>query len=79
MLTLLRDNANNETIFLSKEFLKDLNWFTLFLRQSNGVVFYDIRPISPDLSLDASLTGLGVYMVINAMLFPYPKILIIIP
>ena len=62
MLTLLRDSANNDTIFLSKEFFKDLNWFSLFLKQFNGVVFYDVRPISADLCLDACLTGLrGVY------------------
>ena len=62
ILTLLIDNANNDTIFLSKEFFKDLNWFSLFLKQFNGVVFYDVRPISADMCLDACLTGfVGVY------------------
>ena len=59
MLPLLGDNVNNETIFLSKEFFKDLNWFSLFLKQFIGLELYDVRPISADLSLDASLTGLG--------------------
>ena len=39
MLNLLRDSTNNDTIFLSKEFFKDLNWFSLFLKQFNEVVF----------------------------------------
>ena len=78
MLTLLRDNANNDTIFLSKEFFKDLNWFSLFLKQFNGVVFYDVRPISADLCFDACLTGLGVFMVGTVMPYPFLKISIII-
>ena len=78
MLTLLRDNVNNETIFLSKEFFKYINWFSLFLKQFNGIIFYDVTPISRDLSLDACLTGLGVCKVVNVMPCPFLKILIII-
>ena len=78
LLTLLRDNAYNDTIFLSKEFFKDRNWFSLFLKQFNGVVFNDVRPISADLCLDACLTGLGVFMVGNVMPYTFLKISIII-
>ena len=48
-----------DTIFLNREFFKDLNWFYTFLRQFNGVVYYDIRPVQGELHLDASLTGMG--------------------
>ena len=65
-------------IFLSREFFKVLNWFSLFLKQFNGVVFYYVRPITADLCLDACLTGLGVCMGNNVMPAPYLKILIII-
>ena len=72
MLNLLRDNANNDTIFLSKELFKDLNWFSFFLKQFTGVVLYDVRPISADLCLDACLTGFGGCLWL-AMLCPTPS------
>ena len=59
MLQVLRDNTNNRYIVLTKEFQKDLNWFSLFLTSYNGVTMYDSRPISKYIYLDASLTGLG--------------------
>ena len=73
MLTLLRDNVNNNTIYLSEEFFKDLNWFSLFLKQFNGVVFYDVRPISADLCLDACLTGLGGVFGRQCYALPLPR------
>ena len=73
ILTLHRDNANNDTIFLSKEFFKYLNWFSLFLKQFNVVVFYDVRPISADLCLDACLTGLGGVYGRQCYALPLPK------
>ena len=39
---------------------KDFNWFYTFLRQFNGVVYYDITPVQAELHLYASLTGMGV-------------------
>ena len=59
MLQLLRDNTNNRHIFVTEEFHKDLNWFSVFLTSYNGVSMYDFRPISQKIYLDACLTGLG--------------------
>ena len=59
MLMLLRKNFAKDTIFLNREFFKDLNWFYTFLRQFIGVVYYDIRPVQGELHLDVSLTGTG--------------------
>ena len=59
MLMLLRENFEKDTIFLNREFFKDLNWFHTFLSQFTGVVYYDIRPVQGELHLDASLTGMG--------------------
>ena len=38
---------------------KDLHWFRTLLKQCNGVSMYEVRHISANIYLDASLTGLG--------------------
>ena len=73
MLMLLRKNFAKDTIFLNKEFFKDLNWFHTFLRQFNGVVYYDIRSVQGELHLDASLTGMGGIFDNQCYALPIPK------
>ena len=73
MLQLLRDNFDKNRIKVTPEFTKDLTWFQTFLISYNGVTFYDIRPLQPQIHLDACLTGLG--GVFNNMVYsiPVPK------
>ena len=52
---------------LTPSFFSDLHWFCTFLRQFNGVVYYYPRSIQAELQLDACLTGMGVFLKINAM------------
>ena len=59
MLQLLRDNHERTKIKLTAEFFKDLNWFNVFLKSHNGIVFYNIKPSNIQVHLDACLTGLG--------------------
>ena len=59
MLQVLRDHVSNTIIHLTPDFFKDLQWFRTLLKQYNGVTMYEVRPISADIFLDASLTGLG--------------------
>ena len=59
MLQVLRDQASNTIIRLTSEFFKDLHWFRTLLKHYNGITFYEVRSISADIYLDASLTGLG--------------------
>ena len=59
MLQVLRDHVSNTIIHLTPDFFKDLQWFCTLLKHYNGVTIYDVRPISADIYLDASLTGLG--------------------
>ena len=61
MLQVLRDQAHQSLITLPPPFFRDLQWFKTFLTQYNGVTMYDIRPITAEIFLDASLTGLGVF------------------
>ena len=44
---------------LTVEFLKDLKWFSTFLKQFNGIVYYDVKPVQAELHLDACVTGFG--------------------
>ena len=73
MLILLRENFEKDTIFLNTAFFKDLNWFHTFLRQFNGVVYYDIKPVQAALHLDASLTGMGGIFENQCYALPIPK------
>ena len=59
MLQFLRDKVHKCIITLPPPFFRDLQWFQTFLAQYNGVTMYDVRPISGEIFLDASLTGLG--------------------
>ena len=59
MLQLLRTNHTAKIISLNNDFKRDLNWFLTFLRQYNGVTFYDNQEIQETIFLDASLQGLG--------------------
>ena len=59
MLEVLRKNHGKRKIQLDQEFHKDIQWFVKFMPQFNGTTFFDPRPISATLELDACLTGLG--------------------
>ena len=59
MLQVLRDQVSNTIVDLTPNFFKDLHWFRTLLKHYNGVTMYEVRPISADIYLDASLTGLG--------------------
>ena len=37
----------------------DLNWFRVFLKQYNGLTFFNNKPVDFQVYLDASLSGLG--------------------
>ena len=58
---------------LTREFFKDLQWFTVFLEQFNGVVYYDIKPVQAELHLDACLTGFGGIFDNQCYALPIPK------
>ena len=58
MLQVLRDSHNTSYIKLSQQFC-DLNWFHVFLKQYNGVTFFDNKPVDFQVYLNASLSGLG--------------------
>ena len=79
MLMLLRENFEKDTIFLNTAFFKDLNWFYTFLRQFNGVVYYDIKPVQAELHLDASLMGMGGIFDNQCYALPIPQNFKIIP
>ena len=49
------------------------------LKQFNGVVYYDVKPVQAELHLDSCLKGFGDILTISVMLFPYRKILITTP
>ena len=51
MLMVLRKNFDQKTIFLTRDFFRDLNWFHTFLRQFNGDVYYDTKPVQAELQL----------------------------
>ena len=59
MLQLIRTNHDAKMILLNTDFKRDLNWFITFLRQYNGMTFYDNQEIHETIFLDASLQGLG--------------------
>ena len=47
------------SIPLTVEAKMDINWFLKFLPTFNGTTFFDHRPITVSMELDASLQGLG--------------------
>ena len=55
------------------EFFKDLKWFSTFLKQFNGVVYYDVKPVQAGLHLDACLTGFGGIFLNQWYALPLPK------
>ena len=51
-------HTNSQTMVITAEFKKDINWFLTFLPHFNGVTFMDKRPIQVTVELDACLTGI---------------------
>ena len=70
---MLRDQAHKSLITLPPPFFRDLQWFKTFLPQYNGVTMYDIRPVTAEIFLDASLTGLGGVFGQFVYALPIPK------
>ena len=62
MLHLLRVNFDSSTNVLTSDFSKDFHWFQTFLQVYNGVTIYHVPPVFEDIHLDASLTGLGLFI-----------------
>ena len=52
---------------------KTCTYIYTFLRQFNGVVYYDIKPVQTELHLDASLTGMGGIFDNQCYALPIPK------
>ena len=73
MLAFLRCMGVQKIATLTSEFFRDLNWFCTFLKQFNGVVFYDPRPIQAELHLDACLTGMGGVFENQCYALPIPR------
>ena len=59
MLDLLRENQDCANFQLSHEFFRDLNWFTKFLLQFNGIRVFPYIGNTFEVDLDASPYGLG--------------------
>ena len=59
MLDTLRGAHKQDIIVIDCEFRRDLNWFTKFLPNFNGVAFFNHKTIHTHVELDASLQGLG--------------------
>ena len=73
MLHLLRQNHNNNKIFLTSEFFHDLSWFNTFLESYNGVTFYHYQFSRIPVHLDACLTGLGGHFGSMIYYLPLPR------
>ena len=73
MLEFLRLMGTNKMATLTCSFFRDLNWFCTFLKQFNGVVYYDPRSIQAELHLDACLTGMGGIFENQCHALPIPK------
>ena len=44
---------------ISAEFAQDLNWFIKFLKDFNGITFFENTQFDASIELDANPTGLG--------------------
>ena len=73
MLRFLRHMGTQKMATLTSEFFRDLNWFCTFVKQFNGVVYYDPRPIQAELHLDACLTGMRGIFENQCYALPIPK------
>ena len=64
MIDTLRSVKNNKYIKLGEEVRKDISWFSTFLIQFNGTVFFNPSPVSGVFEIDRSSSwcggGLGV-------------------
>ena len=58
-------DGDRKSVSLIPDFFRGLNWFCTFMKQFNGIVYYDVRPMQAELHLDACLTGLDVSLTIS--------------
>ena len=75
MLEFLRLICRANMAILTSSFFRDLNWFCTFLKQFNGVVYYNPRSTEAELHIDACLTGTGVFLKTNVMPSLFPRTL----
>ena len=73
MLQFLRSMKGNSSTRLTVDFFKDLKWFVTFLKQFNGVVYFDVKPVQAELHLDACLKGYGGIFLNQCYALPIPK------
>ena len=73
MLQVLRSMGSNSSTKLTVEFSKDLKWFSTFLKQFNGIVYYDVKPVQAELHLYACLTDFGGIFDNQCYALPYTK------
>ena len=59
MLDLLRNACKHDTISITDEFRRDLNWFETFTPKFNGTAFFSHISVNHKIELDACLQGLG--------------------
>ena len=50
---------DKQTVPVTKEAKRDINWFLKFIPLYNGVMFFDQKPTDYSTELDASLQGMG--------------------
>ena len=55
LLEVLRSMEDHKQAPITLEARRDINWFTKFLPQYNGVTFFDPKPINCSIELDANL------------------------
>ena len=71
MLSLLRENYDNNRIILTESFKRDLQWFNTFLPVYNGVTYFQYTP-NRNVYLDACTTGLGAIYETQVYALPLP-------
>ena len=59
LLDVLRSIEEKQTVPVTREAQRDINWFLKFIPKYNGITFFDQKPIDHSIELDASLEGMG--------------------
>ena len=73
MLDTLRSHFGKNEINLNQDFHRDLNWFTKFLPQFNGIAFFNHCPVHMTIELDVCLVGLGAICMNQVYAIKIPK------
>ena len=59
LLDILRSMEDKQTVPVTREAKRDINWFIKFIPLYNGITFFDQKPTDYSIELDASLQGMG--------------------